>query len=347
MARVFKRSDRPGADWWIEFRAENGRKVRRKIGPNKRQAQEALDRIKVQVAQRRFLPEQAADQARFHALAAQYAEVVAPGLRWSGRVTTIVDRWKDFLGDIKLRDITPNHAMRFVAERRKDVAPATVNREIAVLKRMLNLAVQWGIADRNPLTRFRMLPERNDRFRYLTTEQATALVEAVPDYLRPITLVAMNTGARRSELTGLKWINVHFETRSIAFVDTKSGRRRDVPMNRIVFETLKAIPKKHDLVFTYRGRPLGDFRGSFLAACRKAGIEDGFRWHDLRHSYATAAMRSGMDIRTLQTILGHRTITMTMRYSHVSSEQLHRAAAAVEVGAPSRTGEAVVAFRSR
>ena len=345
MARTYKR----GKNWCIDFVDEANKRCRMKVGPNKRQAEEVLDRIRMQVVQKRYLPEQQMAESRFFDLADRYVATDAQHLRWARRVAFVVGRWKAHLGDRLLRDISVADVASYLVERRNEVSPATCNREIAILRRVLNVAIAWRMADRNPLARYKLLKERNDGWRAINAKEAQALVQALPDYLKPLVITALNCGARRGELLALKWEHVRLDLKEpiLSFTDTKGARRRDVPANEAIVQALRRLPRDSECVFTRNGRPLGDFRGAFRTACRKAGIGDGFRFHDLRHSYATAARDANMDIRTLQTILGHRTIAMTMRYTHVGSDQLHAAARKVSLGIGGEVRESVLPFRAK
>ena len=139
--------------------------------------------------------------------------------------------------------------------------------------------------------------------------------------------VALHTGLRRGELFALKWNTVDFNTALITIPRTKSGETRRVPMNGSVAETLRNLPgrMRNEYVFTSKaGTPLNPqnfINRVFGPALRRGGISY-FRWHDLRHTFASRLVMAGVDLRTVQELLGHKTIAMTLRYSHLSPRHL-------------------------
>jgi integrase len=208
------------------------------------------------------------------------------------------------------------------------VSPATVNRELALLKTIFSKAVEWGRIPANPLVRVKKFREENVKERILTPEETGRLLEVAKANLRPILTIALNTGMRRNEILSLKWQNVNFASRYIQIESqkAKSGRTRKVPMNDLVAATLCALPKDHALVF-YNPETkdcIKDIKTSFRNACKKAGIK-GLRLHDLRHTAATRMIEGGVDIATVSKILGHASIQMTMRYCHPTPENMQRA----------------------
>ncbi len=122
------------------------------------------------------------------------------------------------------------------------------------------------------------------------------------------------------EVSNLKWSDLDFQNNLTVLSDTKSGKTREIPLNKAMREVLLSVPRhiKSDYVFcNQEGRPYTDIRRSFNSALKKAGIED-FTFHDLRHTFASHMVMSGIDINTLKEILGHSTITMTQRYAHLA-----------------------------
>ena len=171
-------------------------------------------------------------------------------------------------------------------------------------------------------------------------EEAKLRVEVGADEW-PAVALALNTGLRRAELFNLKWKYVDFRTNVLTITRTKAGRARRVPMNAVVRDLLRALPSrlKGDWVFpsaeSKTPRDSQNFMNRlFTPAVKRAGIQD-FRWHDLRHTFASRLVMKGVDIRTVQELLGHADIRMTLRYSHLSPAHLLDA---VERLAEKRTG---------
>jgi len=140
--------------------------------------------------------------------------------------------------------------------------------------------------------------------------------------LRDIIEFAINTGMRQGEIFNLKWEDVDFNTGLIHLLKTKSGQKREIPMNESVKDVLKRVkrPPKSIYVFSsYHNKPYDNVKRSFKTALASAQIEN-FRFHDLRHTFASHLVMAGVDLLTVKELLGHKTIEMTLRYSHLSGE---------------------------
>jgi integrase len=161
--------------------------------------------------------------------------------------------------------------------------------------------------------------------------------------LLPIVTVAVNTGMRKGEILGLAWERVDFARGVLRLEQTKSGRRREIPMNQAVDEALARLagPKAEGLVFRNGdGSQWGSIRTAFEAACREAKNED-FRFHDLRHTFASHFMMSTGDLPALQKILGHATPAMTMRYAHLAEAHVRQAMNALTFSTESAHGDRI------
>jgi integrase len=202
--------------------------------------------------------------------------------------------------------------------------PATINRHVAVIKAMFTKAVEWELVEEEVLKKVRkvkLLEENNRRLRYLSKEECQALVAECAGHLKPIVIMALNTGMRRGEILSLKWDNVDMKHGFILLDKTKNGERREIPINETLKATLADVPRRLDLPHVFinpdTDLPYGDIKNAFNRACRKAGIRD-FHFHDLRHTFASHLVMGGQDITTVKDLLGHKTLTMTLRYSHLA-----------------------------
>lgn len=344
MARVFRRTDKGDDYWWIDYRDEQGHRRQLKVSPNKRDAEKKLALVLADVAKRKHLPELMVGEILFREMVEQYLSTTATTLRWKGRVDGVLGRMVERWGKLRLRDLTPRHFEEYRSVRLRTVKPATANREIAIVKRVFNIAIDWGLTEVNPVRRVKMLQERNERRRFLTEEEIRRLLDSAAGHLRPLLIVALNTGARRGELLGLRWQDIDFKSRTLSFPNTKSGKHRSIRMNHIVVETLTALGREDARVFVYRGKGMEWIDQSFRSACKAAGIED-FRFHDLRHTWASHAVMKGIDIRTVQQILGHSTLAMTQRYAHLSPEHAMKAVDTVVLGKqPDQVKDRIVSF---
>ncbi|MFQ5442244.1 MAG: tyrosine-type recombinase/integrase [Thermodesulfobacteriota bacterium] len=247
----------------------------------------------------------------------------------------------------------------------EDKAHSTINRHIATLKHMFTKAVEWEMVEEEVLKKVRrvkLLPENNRRLRYLSREECRALMDACADHLKPVVVTALNTGMRKEEILSLEWDrNIDLKHGFILLEKTKNGERREIPINNTLRETLQGLVRhiKSPYVFTDRaGNRFRDLKKSFAVALRDAtldqcpdcsfeaqkgeaaepgqcpecgtgmerreGIRD-FRFHDLRHTFASHLVMAGVDITTVKELLGHKTLAMTLRYAHLAPAHKARA----------------------
>jgi integrase len=158
------------------------------------------------------------------------------------------------------------------------------------------------------------------------------------DHLKPMVLLSLNTGLRRGELFDLAWRNIDFKTRVLTVVGTsaKSGRTRHIPLNDESHETLRGWKAQADatdgLVFpSESGEPFDNVNKSWAGVLREAKITN-FRWHDMRHHFASRLAMAGVDLNTIRELLGHSELTMTLRYAHLAPE--HKAEAVARLMHP-------------
>ena len=198
---------------------------------------------------------------------------------------------------------------------------ATVNRHMACLRHLFTKAAEWQLVERSPFEKGKSLnfKESNQRIRYLSEDEIGRLLVECPLHLQRIVICAIQTGMRRGEILSLKWNQVR--NGFIYLAKTKSKAPRQIPINDELEDLFKEIRKDQHLrseyVFTYQGERVREVKTSFRAACRRAGIEN-FRFHDLRHTAASHLVMRGVDLKTVQELLGHKTISMTLRYSHLA-----------------------------
>ncbi len=217
-----------------------------------------------------------------------------------------------------LQDITPEFVERYQAARKATKAsPCSVNRELSCLRAICQKALRWKKITDDPTADIEKDDEPKPE-RILTSGERGRLVECASASLKPILLVALHTGMRKGEVLGLRWENVRFRERFITILaaEAKSKKPREVPMDSVVVEILKAIPRRDAFVFGVK-----DVKTSFHTACRRAEIK-GLRFHDLRHTFATWYYRATHDVVALQKILGHSKTEMTMRYVHETFEDM-------------------------
>jgi integrase len=192
---------------------------------------------------------------------------------------------------------------------------------------MFNKAILWGKTDCSPCKGVKLFKENNQRLRFLEKEEIDKLLSKCCEHLRPIATVALHTGMRKSEILGLKWHDVDIKRNIIHLSNTKNGEKREVPMNETVQKTLIGVRKNPESQYIFcnkDGKPYGDIKKSFFTAVTKSDIVD-FHFHDLRHTFASQLVMSGIDLNTVRELLGHKSLEMTLRYSHLSPDHKKRA----------------------
>jgi site-specific recombinase XerD len=314
--------------WWVRYADEHGRIHREKAGP-KSLALRLYTRRKAEVQERRFFPERVrrrdvllADFIRDYLARVQGTLRSYADLQRHGRV------WQAALGDRPLRQVVAGDVQRHIAKRLTEVRPASVNRELAFLKRTYNVAIADGLLETNPVRQVKLLKENNARVRYLTDEEEIRLRAEMGETHWAVVALALNTGLRRGELFALRWDAVDFTANVLTIPRTKAGRARHVPMNAAVRAILGARESRLRSPYVLpsaKGSTMLDAHNFinrvFTPARKRTGIED-FRWHDLRHTFASRLVMRGVDLRTVQELLGHTDIRMTLRYSHLSPAHL-------------------------
>lgn len=318
-----------GKLYYIDYYV-NGRRKRERIGTSKRQAEKVFAKRRVQIIENRYFDIRDREKLTFDELAKDYVELHSK-LNKKPRVAKrdeglIKNLSTDFSGK-HLSEITPLMIERYKERRSKERKPATVNRELACLKHMFNKAIAWDKYWDNPVRKVKLFKENNQRKVYLEKDQIPKLIDACSPHLRPIVTIAVFTGMRKSEILNLQWKNIDLTHGLIYLLDTKNNERREVLMNDIVKTALQDVPryKGSPYVFlSHTGKPYLNVRKSFDTALEKCGIIN-FHFHDLRHTFASQLVMMGVDIRTVQELMGHKTIEMTLRYSHLS--QPHKQAA--------------------
>jgi integrase len=235
-------------------------------------------------------------------------------------------RWLDKrLRDFDLQDITRDVLDGLVNERKRDgVSDATVRHTMAVVRTILRRAVQeWEWLDRAPKVRMPAVPKR--RIRWLTHDEAQRLVNELAEHLASMVRFSLETGLRQSNVTGLKWSQVDLARRCawIHADEAKAGRAIPVPLSSAAVIVIREQIGKHPVqVFSYKGKPVHQVNTkAWHNALERAGITD-FRWHDLRHTWASWHMQAGTPLHVLQELGGWESVEMVRRYAHLSSEHL-------------------------
>ncbi len=236
--------------------------------------------------------------------------------------------WDEQIGSYRLADVTP----ALIVEHRDKMkdggrSPATVNRYLAVLSHAFTVAMkEWEWVDENPFRKVSKLTEPRGRIRFLSDTERANLLKACQESTNPdlyaVVMLALSTGARKMEIWGMKWDQVDLGREVIVLYDTKNGETRVLPLKGKALELMqeKMLARRLDTDLVFPGqnpqKPM-DFRSAWRWAVKKAKIKD-FRYHDLRHSAASYLAMNGATLAEIAEILGHKTLQMVKRYSHLS-----------------------------
>ena len=328
--------------WYIRFKGPDGRMLRQSTGQeSKRLAEDILKKQKIELAEGKFLDKQERPTMTFSELCEWYWEHHGRHLKWSG-IRGLLNRLKGFFKDRLITAITPELISEYIALRRSRdrIATSTANKDLQLLKSMFNLILnykRWRKVLENSVCYVKLFKENHGRVRYLEQDEIQRLLKACDKHLKPVVICALYTGMRRGEVFNLKWRDVDLARRSIFLRHTKNGESRHLPISDELEKVLVSLPSRFEggYVFpSYRPRfnedlksgevnePFTDVKNSFHKALKKAGIED-FRFHDLRHTFASHLVMSGADLNVVRELLGHKSLQMTLRYAHLSVTHKH------------------------
>lgn len=335
MATVEKRHGRHGDVSW-RARVRVGGQSRSKTFARRANAKAWAAAVENDLRYGRYVPDAMALRRTVGELIDRYIAWLPhkPRNRDQKSVKQMLEWWQGELGAVPVAQCTPavvaalrDKLAAGQTSRRRARSPATVNRYLARLSHVFTVACkEWGWAEDNPVRRVSRLREAAGRTRFLSDQERTALLDACEvspcPYLHLIVVLALSTGARRGEILGLRWRDVDLQRGRLVFRETKNGECRVAPLRGTARDALRTLGEvRHndsDWVFpSLDGTRPRDIQTAWAKAVRAAGIDD-FRFHDLRHSAASYLVMSGASDIEVAEILGHRTLQMVRRYSHLS-----------------------------
>jgi len=319
---IFRRGD----NWWISFRDHTGRRVRQAANTtNKAEALVILAAQVTKVREGKFFDKSQEGKVCFKDLLDQVREYERNRERTSYQdfYKSYFNQLEVFFGDRYLDEITPRLVEEYQFNRAKETSKATANRSLAVLRKIFNLGMRWDMVKSNPVCKIDFFRVPRGRMRFLSHEEQDALLKVCKGPLKDVVTVALKTGMRRGELLGLRKKDIDFSGNFIYLEKTKSGAHRQIPMIpevRAIITRLAIGCEDEGLLFKNRaGDPYSDLRTAFNTALSKAGIKE-FHFHDLRHTFASDMVMSGVNIFTVSKLLGHSSVQTTMIYAHLSPD---------------------------
>jgi len=341
MAKLRKRVNKAGITWQIDYYDPQGKRVM-KCFPKKAEAEAYLGKVVAAKKEGRYhdvFDVKRETQVTFNELVGEYVKNFGNQRAFQTSKRYLLAVVQEHFGERRLSKITYLDLETYRNRRKatpvmggKPRTDASVNREMALIGHMLGKAVEWEMMEASPFKKGKrlMLKENNQRLRFLTESEVAALLKACDDlktyspYLLPLVETALLTGMRRGELLGLQWEQIR--NGFIYLTETKSGKGRQIPINDRLAEVFREVRRGDQLKFDFvfcdpQGRRFYAVKRSFASACRRAGIE-AFRFHDLRHTFASRLVMRGASLKAVQELLGHADLKMTMRYAHLSHEHL-------------------------
>jgi site-specific recombinase XerD len=243
-------------------------------------------------------------------------------------------------GDRRAESLTPPVIEAILEDAGRDWHGSSFNHFHTLMGVTFRLAIREGKLETNPMRYVKRRRENNDRVRYLTTEEEAKLRQVIhsnPSWAphEPELTLAMHTGLRRSSMYGLEWEQVDLIRRMIDLPTSKNGKPLHIPLNRSALAAMKVFLARNGgraegAVIRNESREALVYPTHwFVPAIRQAGIKS-FRWHDLRHTFASRLVQQGTSLATIADLLGHKSLLMTRRYAHLAPENLHTAVAALD-----------------
>jgi integrase len=331
---VFKRN----GYWWIDY-YHQGRRLRKKIGPSKKLAETVLADVQVKIAKNQFLGIHELTPILFRDFIEEYlvyARSNKSNTTYYCEACAIKARFLPRWGDRLISEITTKMIEDLKSERSLKVGASTVNNDVMRLKIIFRKAVAWGYLAQSPTDQVKLLKVPKSKIRFLSKEECALLLGACTSSrfrgMYEVVAMAISTGMRRGEIFRLKWEDIDFERKRLVVNScrgghTKNYESRTIPMNEFLMSVLKnwhGVPDSPYVFSLDNGKPGAHIPYHFRVALKKAGIPHA-RFHDLRHTFASLLVMAGLDIPTLQQLLGHQDIHMTMRYAHLHPDHMRQA----------------------
>jgi integrase len=336
---IFERVKKSGV-WWIRYADQFGKMHIEKCGLFAT-AENLYHQRKTEMLQGKFDPGLLRRrQIGFDELIKDRAEVAKVELRSLANEQYRLEYWRARFTNKAALVITEKDIQAAKNELAKDMAPASVNRFLATIKTVFTLALRNEKIDKSPATHIKLFRLNNKRVRHLSEEEEGRLFAVLPEQHKPLVIIAMHTGLRKGEQLALLWSDVDFKLGQVRVRESKSDKPRVIPMNAVVMEVLRRIPRRIDNPYVFPGRkagkPLTTLPREWDESLEKAKIND-FRWHDLRHTFASRLVMAGADLYAVSKLLGHADLKMTTRSAHLAPNYLKNTVDLLSKGVVSTT----------
>ena len=324
--------------WWMNFTV-NGKNYQRSTGTeNKKLAENIMAKVKTQIVEGTWFDIDEAKQHTFDELMEKYLNEhsrVNKAQRSYMNDKIYVGHLNRLFTGLTLDRVTPQLISRYKSMRLSDgKSPQTVKHEMNCLTHAFNLAVrEWNWINYNPCLKVQKPKVNNQIMRWLTDDEEKRLLDASKSYLNgqlpAIITLALNTGMRQGEILTLKWENIDMFKRAITIMQSKTNEPKTIPLNDTGFNVLlnkgKVVNMSGYVFTTQNGTRIlsPNVQREFWKVVEKAKVTN-FRFHDLRHTFATRLVQSGVDLYSVAKLLGHKDIKTTQRYAHHHIDSLRQ-----------------------
>lgn len=317
---------KPSKVWYVDITKPDGKRYRGSTNTeNKQLAREFHDKLKRELWEEAKLgmkPDKTLKEAAEKFLADKRTKKTFAELEY------FMGWWVEQFGEqALLKEVTQERIIEIIERKQQSgVSPSTCNRYLSPLRACLRLvAMKYRWLEVSKLPTFFMYKEPKSRVRWLTPADMQRFIDACPAHLKPVAIFSLATGLQRSNVIQLRWSQVDMERQCIHIdgAEMKAGKDVAIPLSAEAMEVVtQQIGKHHEYVFTYRGRPFKVISSdTWKLIVKRAGLED-FRWHDLRHCWATAMVRGGVPLHVIQVLGAWKSEKMVLRYGHQNTESL-------------------------
>jgi integrase len=350
---LYEREPESGV-WWIRWTDSFGKLHREKAG-RRSDAQTLLAKRRTETLQKKKLPEHFRKKVTFNSLCDDAIEHsrASNDPKVTYDLELKIQRIRQEFGEREAGSITKQEIVRWLTNEaaKREWAASTRNRWQAAFSLIFRVGIDNERADKNPAAGIRRKTENNARVRFLSDQEEQSLREVIqkrfPSFVYQLDL-SLHTGMRAGEQFGLRWSQIDLDRRILTLPKTKNGSVRHIPLNAVAVSALQNLKKSGDVMVFPSARQadegaLKSARGWFVSALQDAEIKE-YTWHCNRHTFASRLVMAGVDIRTVGELLGHKSLSMTMRYAHLAPA--HNAAAVDRLvsaplnGTGTRTGTA-------
>ena len=317
-----------GKIWYIRFADSNGEIQRESSGStNKTVAKQLLAVRKAEVAQGKFKKVQKQEKVLFKDYAQEFLRWAKVNKKYKSylRYLTSIKQLIPFFGNRYMCDLKRKDIENYKAKRKEKVSAATINRDLACMKKMYNNAIADELVEINPVVKIEFFKEPARSPNFLSEEQAGCLLTACDNNAsKTFVVLGLNTGMRLNEMLSLKWEQINFKDEMITLRDTKNNKEDSIPMNEMVLEQLQSLEQKSEYVICKKdGTRYIDFRKQWIKLIKKANLVN-ITPHVLRHTWATALVRAKVDLMTIMELGRWSDLRLVNRYSHIDGDHRTR-----------------------